>query len=71
MGIANYALYMMMYAVKNGVDFSHTITIGRQTCYATQSEIRNLLVKYDSPHPKAIDALLEILQPTTHTWYFL
>jgi hypothetical protein len=48
MGINKRALYGMLYAVENGVDFTHSLTIGRLTCYLKPQQINIILGKYDS-----------------------
>lgn len=47
MGISRGSLLSMCYARENGVDFTHSMTVGRQYCFFTKKEIDTILGKYD------------------------
>jgi hypothetical protein len=40
----------MVYAVRHGVDFSNSLMLGRQTCYALPEQIISILQKYDDSY---------------------
>jgi hypothetical protein len=50
MGINSGSLRMMCFAVKNGVDFSKTVTIGRQLFQIQKEELNEILSGYDSQY---------------------
>ncbi|MDR0575927.1 MAG: hypothetical protein LBG96_18205 [Tannerella sp.] len=47
MGISRKSLLSMCYMREKGVDFTHTVTIGRQSCLLNKREIDLILAKYD------------------------
>jgi SAM-dependent methyltransferase len=50
MGIQKSALQALCYAHKNRVDFTNTLTIGRQSCYLTKKDAVDVLRNYDPIH---------------------
>ncbi|GHV31493.1 hypothetical protein FACS1894167_13930 [Synergistales bacterium] len=53
MGIGSDSFRFMLYAASKGVSYERTLTLGRQNCFMSQSQIDGILGEYDSAYTKA------------------
>ena len=64
MGLTADTLMSLLFAKQNGIDFKHTLTIGRQSCHVKIRELDRTLKRFDSfyTNEKAQNLRSELIQ---------